>query len=120
MRIQEVARRAAVTADTLRFYEQHGLLGTRHVVREPNGYRCYTPAALTRLRLIKLGQRMGFSLAEIRAYIHRWESGSIGNAEKARIYEAQIRKVDEQLEELAQVRDYLCEKRAQLAACDQG
>ena len=114
MRTQEVAQRADVTPDTLRFYEKRGLLGERHLSRQPNGYRTYTGAALIRLRLIKLAQKMGFSLTEIGTYIQRWEGGDIGDAEKAAIYDAQIRKVDEQLAELGQMRAYLCEKRAQI------
>lgn len=114
MRTQEVARRADVTIDTLRFYEKRGLLGERHLSRQPNGYRTYTEAALIRLRLIKLAQKMGFSLAEIGAYIQRWEGGDIGDAEKVTIYDAQIRKVDEQLAELTQMRTYLRKKRTQL------
>lgn len=115
MRTQEVARRTNVTVDTLRFYEKRGLLGERHVSRQANGYRTYTEAALIRLRLIRLAQKMGFSLAEIGVYIQRWEGGDIDDSEKAKIYDAQIRKVDEQLAELTQMRAYLCEKRAQLS-----
>ena len=115
MRTREVARRADVTTDTLRFYEKRGLLGERHVSRQANGYRTYTEAALIRLRLIGLAQKMGFSLAEIGVYIQRWEGGDISDAEKTKIYDAQIRKVDEQLAELTHMRAYLHEKRAQLS-----
>lgn len=114
MHTREVVQEAGVTGDTLRFYEKQGLLGKRHVSRQPNGYRIYTKAALIRLRLIKLAQKMGFSLSEIGVYIQRWEGGEIDDAEKTTIYNAQIQKVDEQLEELRRMRAYLCEKRAQI------
>jgi DNA-binding transcriptional MerR regulator len=115
MRIQRVAQLMGLTSDTLRFYEQEGLLGARHVVREPNGYRSYTQEALTRLRLVRLGQAMGFSLAEIGRYIQRWEAGEIVDAEKLAIYDAQIAKVEMQLRELDVMRTYLQEKRALIA-----
>lgn len=114
MRIGQVAREAGVTTDTLRFYEKRGLLGQRHMSRQTNGYRSYTEAALIRLRLIKLAQKMGFSLVEIEAYVQRWENGDIKKVEKAAIYDAQIRKIDEQLAELTRMRAYLHEKRVEL------
>jgi MerR family redox-sensitive transcriptional activator SoxR len=60
--IGEVARRAGVTAATLRYYEELGLIAStgRHGLR-----RLFDVAVLERLALIGLGQVAGFSLAEI-------------------------------------------------------
>lgn len=60
--IAEVARRAAVPASTLRFYEEKGLItpaGRRGLRRQ------YDPSVLERLALIALGRTAGFSLDEI-------------------------------------------------------
>lgn len=62
MRIGELAQAAAVSRDTLRFYEQRGLIAAQ---RSANGYRDY-PAEMVQLVLyIKTAQRLGFSLGEI-------------------------------------------------------
>jgi DNA-binding transcriptional MerR regulator len=60
--IGEVARRSGVSASTLRFYEQKGLIRSigRHGLR-----RVFAPEVLERLALIALGSSAGFSLEEI-------------------------------------------------------
>ncbi|MES1938836.1 MerR family transcriptional regulator [Salinisphaera sp. T5B8] len=63
MDIAEVAKRAAVPASTLRFYEEKGLIrsiGRRGLRRQ------FSPRVLERLALIALGRSAGFSLAQIR------------------------------------------------------
>lgn len=62
MRIGELARRAGVSPDTLRFYEARGLIAAD---RRSNGYRDYPTGELARLALIRQAKALGFSLAEI-------------------------------------------------------
>lgn len=50
MRIGELAERAGVTAKTVRFYEDEGLLA--EPARTPAGYRDYDPVVLDRLAFI--------------------------------------------------------------------
>lgn len=57
------AARAAVTSDTIRFYERKGLL--RPARKTAAGYRLYDDDALRRIRFIKKSQACGFSLEEI-------------------------------------------------------
>ncbi|BBP61652.1 MerR family transcriptional regulator [Pseudomonas sp. St316] len=66
MRIGELAQACAVSRDTLRFYEQRGLIAAQ---RSANGYRHY-PADMVQLVLyIKTAQRLGFTLGEIGASV---------------------------------------------------
>ncbi|ALI06742.1 MerR family transcriptional regulator [Pseudomonas thivervalensis] len=66
MRIGELAQACAVSRDTLRFYEQRGLIAA---TRSANGYRDY-PADVVQLVLyIKTAQRLGFTLGEIGASV---------------------------------------------------
>jgi DNA-binding transcriptional MerR regulator len=60
--IAEVAQHAGVSAATLRFYEEKGLIAAigRRGLR-----RVFAPAVLERLALIALGRAAGFSLDEI-------------------------------------------------------
>ncbi len=62
MRIGELAQASAVSRDTLRFYEQRGLIAAR---RSANGYRDYPAEMLQLVLYIKTAQRLGFSLGEI-------------------------------------------------------
>ncbi len=63
MRIGELAVRAAVNIQTLRFYEREGLL--RPPARTSSGYRRYAVSDLERVRFIRLCQGLGFTLREI-------------------------------------------------------
>lgn len=60
--IAEVAKMTGIPASALRHYEEKGLIASigRRGLR-----RLYGPGILDRLALIALGQRAGFSLAEI-------------------------------------------------------
>jgi len=58
MRIGELARRARVNLQTVRFYERRGLL--RKPARTRAGYRIYEDADLESLVFIKWCQRLGF------------------------------------------------------------
>jgi DNA-binding transcriptional MerR regulator len=66
--IGEVAGRTGVSASTLRYYEEIGLIESahRHGLR-----RQFAPDVLLRLALIALGQRAGFALAEIAGMLGR-------------------------------------------------
>jgi DNA-binding transcriptional MerR regulator len=60
--IGEVARRSGVSASTLRFYEEKGLIAA---VGRRGLRRLFDPTVLERLALIALGRAAGFSLDEI-------------------------------------------------------
>jgi DNA-binding transcriptional MerR regulator len=61
--IGQLAQQAGVGVDTVRHYEQAGLLTPDH--RRPSGVRRYGPPALKRLRFIRRARALGFSLETI-------------------------------------------------------
>ncbi len=61
MRIGELAARSGLTAKTIRFYEQAGVLP--EPARQPSGYRSYDDTALDRLRFVRAAQAAGLTLA---------------------------------------------------------
>jgi Hg(II)-responsive transcriptional regulator len=63
VRTRELAWRAAVNPQTLRYYERRGLLAEPS--RSAGGYRSYPPEAVRRVRFIKRAQELGFTLAEV-------------------------------------------------------
>ena len=63
LRVGEVAARAGVHRETLRYYERRGLIPPPP--RRVSGYRAYPPETVERVRLIKWAQGLGFALREI-------------------------------------------------------
>ena len=62
--IGQVAERSGVAASALRFYEREGLI---HSERSAGGQRRYPREVLRRVSFIRIAQRVGLSLEEIRA-----------------------------------------------------
>ncbi|WBB69044.1 MerR family transcriptional regulator [Micromonospora sp. WMMD812] len=63
LRTGEVAERAGVNVETLRYYERRGLLA--QPARSIGGHRTYPPEPITLLAIIKAAQRLGFTLGEV-------------------------------------------------------
>lgn len=62
MRIGELAEKAGISRDAVRFYEREGLISSQ---RTGNGYREFSGEMLQQLLYIRTAQSLGFSLAEI-------------------------------------------------------
>jgi MerR family copper efflux transcriptional regulator len=71
--IGEAARRAGVSADTVRYYERRGVLPA--AVRTANGYRRYADASVQRILFVRNTLRVGFTLRQIAAFLRARESG---------------------------------------------
>ncbi|HWH01332.1 MAG TPA: MerR family transcriptional regulator [Pilimelia sp.] len=61
--VSQVAAAARVSASAIRFYETHGLIESR---RTPGNQRRFGHDAACRVRVIRVCQRVGLSVAEIR------------------------------------------------------
>lgn len=64
MTISRAAERAGVGVETIRFYERRGLI-EQPVRPRTGGYRFYDNEVVERIRFIRQGQELGFSLREI-------------------------------------------------------
>jgi MerR family transcriptional regulator, mercuric resistance operon regulatory protein len=73
MRTHEVADRAGVNAQTLRYYERRGLLSAPP--RSPSGYRDYPASAVRVLRFVKRAQELGFTLTDVAELLSLAEGG---------------------------------------------
>ena len=62
--IGQVARRAEVGIETIRFYEREGVLEKPD--RSASGYRLYEPDVIDRLRFVRRAKQLGFTLKEIK------------------------------------------------------
>ena len=107
MRIGELARRAGVTADTIRFYEREELLG--EPVRTPNGYRDYGDDTLQDLVFIRKAQALGLRLAEVREVLEI-AAGGLTPCDRVRDkVRARLSEVDRRMSELRALRATLIE-----------
>ncbi len=103
--IGELTRAAGITARTLRFWEDQGLLRPRREGQR----RLYGPRERTRVALIQRGQRLGFSLAEVKEILSIYDASG-GTAEgEARQLALLLQKIEGRRVELEQ-------KRADIAA----
>ena len=75
-RIGEVAARASVSVDTVRYYERLKLLPRAR--RTSGNFRVFGPDSVERVQFIKQAQEMGFSLDEIRTLLTGGGSGACG------------------------------------------
>lgn len=67
LKIGELAAQSGLSPDTIRFYEREAVLPKP--TRTPAGYRLYAPEVVAQLAFIKHARAMGFSLADIRAFL---------------------------------------------------
>jgi Hg(II)-responsive transcriptional regulator len=73
MKTGEVADRAGVNRQTLRYYERRGLLPEPG--RTESGYRAYGPDAVSVVRFVKRAQELGFTLVEVEALLELAQGG---------------------------------------------
>lgn len=108
--IGELARRADVNLQTVRYYERRNLLLPSG--RKASGYRLYGEGALKRLLFIRHAKELGFTLEEIRGLLDlRVEpGGNLGKCEMVRAKaEAKKSAVEDRIKALESVRKVLIE-----------
>ena len=106
MRIGELARTTGVSAHTLRFYESEGLL-SGFVRRGQNGYRNYIEGTEERLRYIGLLAAAGFTLAEIKDLLTRWDRGTLTRGEGIALIEKKAAAIDARIADLRRAKEAL-------------
>src|SRR6266446_5674093 len=102
--IGQVARRAGVGVETVRFYEREGLL--EEPPRRASGYRQYSEEVVKRIGFIKRAQQLGFSLKEISELLLRVDAQTSCEEVKGRT-EAKIAEVERKMVELRRMRQAL-------------
>ena len=103
--IGEVARRAGVGVETVRFYEREGLL--EEPPRRASGYRQYSQEAVKRIGFIKRAKTLGFSLKEIGELLLLRVDAQTSCNEVMQRTEAKIAEVERKLVELQRMRQAL-------------
>jgi DNA-binding transcriptional MerR regulator len=104
LRTGQLARRAGVNIQTLRYYERRGLLPTP--IRSPSGQRTYAEESVDLVLCIKGAQHLGFTLTEIEELLtlaahHR------STEELRRRARKKIAEIDGRIADLQQIRQNL-------------
>lgn len=107
LHIGELARSVGVGIDTIRHYERIGLLPDPG--RRPSGYRSYGSAERDRLRFIRRGKDLGFSLSEIAELLALDSSSQARAADVLTLTRRRIDKVASQLGDLQRIERALAE-----------
>lgn len=98
-RIGQLARLAEVTPDTIRFYEKQQLM--EHRMPTEGGFRLYSDKDLQRLRFIRYGRQLGFTLEAIRGLLSiRIEPDHHTCQESKAIVASRLEEVDHVIAEL--------------------
>lgn len=105
MRIGELAAASGLTAKTIRFYEQAGLLPAPP--RTPGGYRDYPPQTSGRLAFVRDAQSAGLTLAEIRSILALRDSGQAPCTHVTDLIQEHLADIERRMAELRTTRTAL-------------
>ena len=108
--IGQLAKRAGVAVDTVRYYERNDLLSPTD--RLASGYRRYGESELKRLRFIRRAKALGFTLAEIRGLLSLSDERNVARVKRAA--EAKLADIEQRIDELERIGGGL---RALIQAC---
>ncbi len=105
IRIGEVAGRAGVNVQTLRYYERRGLLEKPE--RTQSGYRRYAPETVRLIRFIKRAQELGFTLTEAEDLLRLRRARGRDRRRIRALAEQKFRDVDQKIRRLKAIRSAL-------------
>lgn len=121
MLIGELARKAGVSRDTIRYYEKRGLL--RQPMRLDNSYRDYSDESMRRLQFIARLKGLGFTLREIASLLDLYEARRISCSEAGSIVRGRIEQIDSQIDALTCMKKCMqeffspCRRRPRTSMC---
>lgn len=103
--IGQLAKRASVPIDTVRYYERNGLLAP--ATRTTAGYRLYGDIELQRLRFIRRAKALGFTLEEIRGLLALSDEQDVATVKQTA--QRKVEDIGQRIAELERIRGGLTE-----------
>jgi Cu(I)-responsive transcriptional regulator len=103
--IGQAAQAAGVSAKMIRHYEAIGLIPQAD--RQSSGYRDYSGADVHRLRFVRRGRELGFSIARIRDLLKLWSDQGRSKADVRRVALAHVTEMEEKAAKLQEMIDTL-------------
>jgi Hg(II)-responsive transcriptional regulator len=105
MQIGQLAQKAGVPIDTVRYYERQGLLPPPQ--RRASGYREYTARDVSRLRFIRRAKDLGFTLQEIQDLLVLSAARHADRAEVRALAAHRLADIEHRIRELEAMRSVL-------------
>ena len=123
LRVGELARRTGKTVRALHLYEEMGLV--RPVHRSKGGFRLYAPSSVARVQWIGKLKDAGFSLLEVRDFLHTVGPEGMTEAKTAAtamrrvrdVFAERLGEIRTQISRLVQLEGDLVESLEYLEAC---
>lgn len=106
MTIGELARRSGMSVSAIRFYQRRGLLPPRDAA---SGWQRYGADTLTRLAVIELAKRTGFTLDEVAILLDAVNAADLPADVVQATFEAKLAEIDTQLQRLNTMRHLLAD-----------
>ena len=100
-----MARRTGVNIETVRYYEQRGLIPKPS--RSASGYRQYTDDYVGRIRFVKRAQELGFTLKEISELLSLRINPDSDRGDVRRRAEAKAADIEQKIDDLQNMRSAL-------------
>ena len=107
MKIGELSSKSQVPIRTIRYYEEIGLLPVPD--RSEGHFRLFPLETIQRLLFIKRLQILGLSLQEVKDCLALSDRGELPCAELRIKLEHHIEAIDQQIQEMAALRQQLCD-----------
>ncbi|OOF54411.1 MerR family transcriptional regulator [Rodentibacter genomosp. 2] len=104
MKVNELSLRTGVNLETIRYYEQQGILPEPK--RAANGYRSYDEESVALLNFIKKCRTLGFSLEDIRG-LNRLKLGLTDHYQADQMVLKQLAQVEEKIIQLLEIKTFL-------------
>jgi len=114
-KIGEVAHRADVNKETVRYYEQRELIPKPD--RRRSGYRIFTQRQIDQIKFIKRAQQLGFTLREIKELLELRVDEETSCSEIKEEAQKKYQDVTQKIKDLRQIQDTLVDL---IDSCSEG
>lgn len=105
MLIGELVKRTRLSKETIRHYEDIGLI--RGIKIQSNGYKNYPDRLVEDLKLIGLAKDLGFTLKEIKSFLNLLQKGQLGRSNLNLAIQKKIAEIDQKISSLTLLKERL-------------
>ncbi len=107
MKIGQIARETGVSRDTIRLYENMGLLKDVSRPHPYNNYKEYPEENIKRVQSVLMLKKLGLSLNECKEVLQMLDRGDFDIEDRNAMIQRKIDGIDKQIEELTRAREML-------------
>jgi Cu(I)-responsive transcriptional regulator len=115
MNIGQASKEAGISAKMIRYYESIGLVPEAD--RRESGYRDYSASDIHRLRFLRRGRELGFSIERIRELMRLWSDRKRSNMEIRKVAFDHVAELEARVLQMQEMIDTL---RGLAASCKRG